>query len=649
MARPIATYSRTRTLVAAAVAIGSIGSCTTGPSVPPETAMPGPPPAELVTEAVVDSMQTVSEAEAPQELPALAVPPGEARAQAARNATGVDWSVATLERMSLREKVGQLIMPWVLGDYAPEGSTSHDRILEYIEELQIGGLIMSVGQPTEVAAKLNDFQRHSRFPLLVGADLETGAGFRMRGAIQMPGTIELGGATDFPALMALGAADDTDLAYAMGRITAVEALAVGIHVPFAPVLDVNNNPENPVINVRSFGEDPEQVGALGAAFIRGVQENGAIATAKHFPGHGDTDTDSHMALPTILHDRERMDSVELRPFQTAIDAGIGAIMTAHISVPGISDGDRAPGTLSGAVMTKLLREDMGFGGLLFTDAMDMSAIARQHSAEEAAVLAVEAGADVILMPPSPKRAIDGIVAAVEAGRLSEDRIDFSVSRLLQTKEDLGLHDERTVPIEDVVQAVGIPEHVEVAADVAERSITVLENGGNLLPLRGTRTARVLSVSFGRSSDVLAGRYFNRELRRTYPRLTTAELDRDAAPSLWQSLEQRARSQALVIVSTYVTAVSYQGSMALPDESLAFIESLSEAGIPHIVVSFGNPYLVTAFPDVQAYMVAWSGSEVSQRAAAQALLGGFDIRGRTPTRIPPLYEMGAGITIPKKGN
>ena len=201
------------------------------------------------------------------------------------------WVERTLTGLTLRQKVGQLIMPWVLGDFAPEGSPSHDRILEYIEDQGIGGVIMSVGSPTEVAAKLNDFQAHSNIPLLVAADLETGAGFRMRGAVQMPGTIELGGATDFPSLMAVGATADPQLAYEMGRITAREARGVGIHIPFAPVLDVNNNPDNPIINVRSFGENPEDVADLGAAFVRGVQEHGAIATGKHFPGHGDTETD----------------------------------------------------------------------------------------------------------------------------------------------------------------------------------------------------------------------------------------------------------------------------------------------------------------------------------------------------------------------
>ncbi len=559
------------------------------------------------------------------------------------------WVERTLTGLTLRQKVGQLIMPWVLGDFAPEGSPSHDRILEYIEDQGIGGVIMSVGSPTEVAAKLNDFQAHSNIPLLVAADLETGAGFRMRGAVHMPGTIELGGATDFPSLMAVGATADRQLAYEMGGITAREARAVGIHIPFAPVLDVNNNPDNPIINVRSFGENPEEVAGLGAAFVRGVQENGAIATGKHFPGHGDTEIDSHLGLPVIPHSRARMDSVELFPFARAIEAGMGAVMTAHISVPSLDGGVGDPSTLSSAVLTDLLRNEMEFDGLLFTDAMDMSAISRAHSPEEASVRAIEAGADVILMPPSVERAVEGIAVAVESGRIDASRIDASVRRILETKKQMGLDTDRAVQIDQIGQVVGIPAHTQVAAEIAERSITLLHNGGNLLPLLGTRSARVMSVSFRRTSDVLAGRYFNARLRQTYPRLTTAGLDVDSGPALYEGLLRQARQQALVILSTYVTAVSYAGSLALPEELVDFAGQLTEIGVPHIVVSFGNPYLITELPDVRAYMLAWSGSEASQTAAAQALFGEIEISGRVPTRIPPLYDIGDGIMIPKKLN
>ena len=326
----------------------------------PPPAGEAPAPVEPVPEVAPAAVDTLPAAE--EAAPAEAPEPPDTRS----------WAQRTLDSLTLREKVGQMMMPWVIGDFAPEGSPSHERIMGLIRDQQIGGVIMSVGQPTEVAAKINDLQRHATIPLLVAADLETGAGFRMWGAVYMPGTIELGGATNFPTLMAVGATGDASLAYRMGAITGEEARAVGVHVPFAPVLDVNNNPDNPIINVRSFGEDPDEVARLGTAFVRGMQEHGAIATGKHFPGHGDTGTDSHLSLPTIDVTRARMDTVELKPFQAAIDAGIGGIMTAHITVPALNGGNGTPATLSRPVLTDLLRGEMGFDGLIFTDAMDMA-------------------------------------------------------------------------------------------------------------------------------------------------------------------------------------------------------------------------------------------------------------------------------------
>ena len=618
--------ARRTSVLALGATLAACGSVTWGR----QAALPPEAVAEVEAEPVVVVLPDPEPVSAPEPVP----PPIDTRT----------WAERTFDELTLREKAGQLIMPWVLGDYAPEGSASHERMSEYVFNQGIGGVIMSVGTPLEVAAKLNDLQGHAKIPLLVGADLETGAGFRMRGAVYMPGSIDLGGATTFPSLMAIGAAGDERLAYEMGRVTALEARAVGIHIPFAPVLDVNNNPENPIINVRSFGENPTDVSRMGIAFIRGVQENGAIATGKHFPGHGDTDIDSHMTLPVIRHDRARMDSIELRPFQDAIDAGIGAIMTAHISVPSLNGGISEPSTLSAMVLTSVLREQMGFDGLIFTDAMDMSAIARQHSAGEAAVRAVEAGADVILMPPDVALAVEGIVEAVQSGRLTEARVDESVRRILETKQALGLPSQRFVPLDRIGSVVGVPENTAVADEIAERSITLLKNDRDLLPLRGTRSASVLSVSFRGDSNLLAGRYFNRKLRETYPRLTSVDVDSNADEETYARVLRRVRGQDLVVVSTYS---SYAGAVDALDELAEFIEQVRRTGVPHIVISFGNPYLISSFPETQAYMLAWNGSEASQRAAARALLGEFDLVGRVPTSIPPLFALGDGLRVPMK--
>jgi beta-N-acetylhexosaminidase len=554
------------------------------------------------------------------------------------------WVVETLADLTLRQKVGQMIVPWVLGDFSPADSEEFERISTLIVEHEIGGILVSNGTPLDVAAKLNVFQRLSRLPLLVAADLETGAGLRLRGAVHVPGGTDLGGATDFPSLMALGASGDRYLAYEMGRITAEEARAVGIHVPFAPVLDVNSNAENPIINTRSFGEDPELVSTLGTCLLRGIQDYGAIATAKHFPGHGDTDIDSHLALPIIRAGRDRLEETELVPFRAAVDAGVGAIMTAHIALPNIAEGVNLPATLSRNVLTGLLREDLEFEGLIFTDAMDMDAIDRLFPGEEAAVRAVEAGADVVLLPPDPEVAIRGIMSAVLSGRIPEERIDASVERILRAKAAMGLHVERTVDLEAIHRRVGLLPSREVAQEIANRSITLLKNDRDLLPLAGTRSATVFSISYRRTNDLLAGRFFNQRLRETYPRLETAVVGADTPREEYDRLLEMARAADLVVISLYITAVSSSGTVAAPEELVDFITGVGTSAAPNVVVSFGNPYLLGEFPAVQSYLLAWSSAEASQLAAARALFGEVAIRGRTPTRIPPDYAIGDGIEL-----
>ncbi|MEZ4415360.1 MAG: glycoside hydrolase family 3 N-terminal domain-containing protein [Gemmatimonadota bacterium] len=575
--------------------------------------------------------------------PSLAQSPEGAPGGEGRGGAEYTWSTATLETLSLRQKAGQVLMPLVEGAFTPAGSESLAQTLDAIEKSEVGGLIVTMGSPTEVAVKLNYLQGLSRLPLLVGADLEEGPGFRFDGIVRLPGAYELGGATTFPSLMAIGATGDPQYAYQAGLATGREALALGIHLPFAPVLDVNNNPDNPIINTRSFGEDAERVAAMGALFVRGIQEAGAIATGKHFPGHGDTDTDSHFALPVIRSTRSRLDSLELVPFRRAIDDGIGAIMTAHISLPEITGEQRLPATLSGKVLTDLLQRDLGFSGLVVTDAMNMGAIDRAYGRGEAAVRALMAGADIILMPPNPEVAINAIVTAVEAGRLPEARLDEAVTKILRAKERLGLDRRRTVDVAGVVYKVGIPEHREIADEIAAHSMTLIKND-RVLPLRGTRRARVLSLTYRRESDLLAGRSFDRVLRETYPRLRTESVYRDTDAGVYERLAREARQYELVVISTYVAAVTSSTQIGVAEGLARLVQSLSEAGVPHVVVSFGSPYLIRDFPTTRAYVAAWSGSGASQRAAAAALFGRAEFAGHLPTRISEDYPVGFGLTL-----
>ncbi len=588
----------------------------------------------------------------------LASPTSSAAGQAADAATPVvdadasisstPWADAALSAMSLREKIGQLMMPQVFAGFTPHGSEADTKILDAIERHRIGGVIVTSGSPVEAAVMLNRLQMRSDLPLLVGADLETGAGFRFDGIVRVPGYLDLGGATTLPSMMAIAATGEPQYAYRAGMITGLEARAIGVHMPFAPVLDVNNNPDNPIINTRSFGEDPEQVAMLGALFAQGIQDAGAVATGKHFPGHGDTSTDSHITLPVIRVDRARLDAVELLPFREAIAGGIGAIMSAHLSVPSLTSDEQTPSTLSKRVLTDLLRTELGFEGIIVTDAMDMAAIDRRFGRGEAVILAIEAGADIILMPPNLDEVVPAVLRAVESGRLSEDRLDESVARILRLKEALGLNVGRTVDMDELHETVGIPDHIAISEEIAQRSITLLKNEGPILPLRGRRDAQVLSVTYRRESDVQAGRTFNRQVRNIYPRLQTRDVYRGTDRASYGQLDAAVADADVVVISVYVTWSNSSGTLSVSARFAEFVKRLAASGKPHILVAFGNPYMLRDFPSIRAYMIGWSGAESVQKAAGQALFAGITIQGRTPTRIPPFFEIGEGITLGRRG-
>ena len=387
-------------------------------------------------------------------------------------ATSSRWTDSVLASMTLREKAAQIVWPSVLGDYASGDSPQWRRLTQYIQQDKVGGFTISVGSPTEVAAKLNALQSMSKVPLLFGADLEAGAGFRARGGYFVPNAIDLGGAIVFPPEMAIGATRDTTLAYEQGRLTALEGRALGIHIAYAPVLDVNNNPDNPVINTRSYGEDPDLAARMGVAFINGLQGHGMIATGKHFPGHGDTGVNSHLALPVVTVSRSRLDTVELVPFRAAVNAGVGAIMSFHGAMPAL-DSSNVPGTLSTKVMTGLLRGEMGFKGIIISDAMDMRGVLDQFGAAEAVKRAVAAGVDVLIQPLDIPQTIDAVVAGVQDGRYTEARLDSSVRRVLEAKRKLGLGRNKLVDISALRFLVGDSSNVQIARRVAEKSITLV--------------------------------------------------------------------------------------------------------------------------------------------------------------------------------
>jgi beta-N-acetylhexosaminidase len=551
----------------------------------------------------------------------------------------VSWVDSVRGSLSLRDKAAQMVWPTEIGDYVNSESSRWQRLRASIEKEKVGGFTMSVGSPLEIAQKLNAMQRMSAVPLLIGADLEFGAGYRARGGINAG--IDLGGAVVFPPEMALGATKDTTLAYEQGRLTALEGRAIGIHIAYAPILDVNNNPANPVINTRSYGEDPQLAGALGSAFIHGVQDNGMIATGKHFPGHGDTGTNSHLALPIIEVSRARLDTVELVPFRSAIGAGVGAIMSFHGSMPAL-DSSGAPGTLSRAVMTTLLRDELGFHGMIISDAMDMRGVLDKYGAVEATKRAVAAGADVLIQPLDVTQTIDAIVAGVSEGRYTEARLDSSVNRILTWKQELGLHRSAIVDIDSARRIVGDSTHAASARIAAERSITLVRDTFGAVPLKPKRGARILSITVARRSDLAAGGAFNAELRRVYPSLRTEFVDSDDPAGKYDLLIKTSDSVDVIIVGSYVSHKWDVATAAAAPPFVKFVDKLTSRKKRPIIVALGNPYLLQQIPKVPVYLVAWGGFPVSQSAAARALVGAIDISGRLPISIPPVVARGAGL-------
>ena len=551
------------------------------------------------------------------------------------------WVEATLASMSPRERVAQLIMPWVPGEYAAVGSPEYEQVRAWVEDDKVGGLILSIGLPHSYGAKLNHMQRLARIPLLITSDMENGTGMRLGGSYALPSMLPQGGGTVFPPVMALGATRSEELAHQLGSVLGVEARAVGVHMSFGPVLDVNANPLNPVINTRSFGEDPALVSKLAGAYIRGARENGLMTTGKHFPGHGDTDTDSHLLLPTIRGNRAHLDAVDLPPFRSAVGNGIDAIMTAHIAVSGILGDSAPPATLSPYFMTDVLRKEMGFRGLLVTDAMTMGGVANRYGGTEPLVLALQAGADILLMPRNVTEAVNTIMKAVEGGRLTQIRIDQSVRRLLRTKAQAGLRTGRLVDLNAIDTIVNTPARSTIARNVAEKSITLARDERSLVPMKPSGK-RVLSISYSDAGDMIAGRIFNQELRRGGFTVTPASVDGRTTQAELDALRVQADSADVILAAAYVFPRDGRGTINSEGGYSALVEQLAKSNKNIIAISFGSPYLVAAYPSVPAYLLAWGGAPVSQRAAAAALLGEIPVSGRLPISIPPWFKTGDGM-------
>jgi beta-N-acetylhexosaminidase len=550
------------------------------------------------------------------------------------------WVEQTLDGMRLREKIGQMLMVPFFGGFQAAESAEYQSVLREVVENRVGGLILDTAlgpmgmrrsqvYPTALIA--NELQRHAKVPLLIGADFESGT--RMR--------LEEG--TALPSAMAIAASGDPKLAYEAGKITALEARTAGVHWVFAPVADVNNNPDNPIINFRSFGEDAREAGKYVAEYVRGVEEHGALATAKHFPGHGNVNVDSHLSLAAVPGRRAELDANELLPFRAAIAAGVSSIMPGHLSVPALETDSNLPATLSRRILTGELRDRMKFDGLIITDAMTMGGVTMLFPPGEAAVRAVEAGADVILMPPVPDAALASIEKAARSGRICEERIDASVRRILQAKARLGLHQDRLVDIEQLNQNFGRPEFYACAQKIADRGVTLLRDEPHILPLDATKPLRVLLVALSGDRDACPAETLVPELQPRVDSLNVLRADTHFSTVAMLRLPSP-DSYDVVIAALFVRVADRKGHVGFPEDQRAFVNRLIEAGKPCVPLAFGSPYLIERFPNAKTWLAAFSANSTAQKAVARALFGQTPIGGRIPVTVPGVVERGAGIRV-----
>jgi beta-N-acetylhexosaminidase len=547
-----------------------------------------------------------------------------------------DWVQDKLNSMTLREKIAQMIISYSDGYTIGENSNEYNRIKNLIVNQKIGGLIFFKGNSVQEAELINKFQTLSETPLLISQDFERGTGMRLE-----DGSI-------FPNNMGLAATRNIELAYQMGLAIAKECKALGVHQNYSPVMDVNNNPKNPIINVRSFGEDPMLVSSFGTAVIKGLQEGGIIATAKHFPGHGDTDIDTHNDLPVLNFDRERLMNVELVPFKGAITAGVKSIMTAHISFPAFENSPYIPASMSNGIVSGLLTDELGFKGLKITDALNMTGITKHFSAKEVALMCVNAGIDLILMPQGEVLTIDAIESAVNKGDITEERITNSVRKILDAKKWLGIDTEKTVDVKAVSSIVNSEESKKLSQLIADESITLVKNTNGNIPfgrkmVKKKETCLVISLNNGNekaNSDYFM-EIFNEKGKNYFSKYRTYDINGEVKNA--DQIIKDAQDFDNIVIPIYAKVKIKTGTVGLPKSQLELINNLVLNGKNVCVISYGNPYLLQGFKDIDSYICAYGDGVSSINAVAKCLFGEIQFKGKLPITISEEYKFGNGLT------
>jgi len=544
------------------------------------------------------------------------------------------WIEDEVSKMTLREKCSQMIMAWANGNFYNEDSKEFERLKFLITELKLGGIIFFQGDILSQALVTNKLQALSEIPLLIASDFERGLGMRLNDAIE------------FPTNMAVAAADDLYLTYLMGKIVGEESRAIGVHQNYAPTVDINNNPLNPIINTRSYSEDQKLVSKHAVAFIKGLNESKSLSTAKHFPGHGSTEVDSHYGLPLIEITKEEFNNHDLIPFIHSIKEGVSSVMIGHLEIPAFENEEDIPSSLSYKVVTELLKEELGFQGLIVTDALNMRAVTNNFSNEEAAVRALKAGNDILLFPPDEETAVNSIVNAVLDGAVKEERIDQSVRKILAAKLKLGLFENKLIEIEKISQIVGKKSHKRVSMEIAEKSITLLNNKNNLVPLKQDISDNLTLISLYKSSE-FDNDLFSEIFKAKKPGAKYHYLNLSSASKQINAALNDAAKSDLIVISSFINIYYDSEDFSLPEEFNDLVNALIETGIPILFLNFENPYLFSTLTETDAYLCSYGSSEESQKAMIRAIFGETSISGTLPISIPnTVYKKGFSTIIKK---
>ncbi len=553
------------------------------------------------------------------------------------------WVEKTLRSMTLDEKIGQMFVPAGAppGNFRAIDSDDMNTIRRNITEFHVGGYHTFGGDPAANALMINAMQHEAKVPLLITADVEGGPAY------------VLFGATRLPLAMSFGATGDPQLAYEAGKLTAEECRAIGVNWIFYPVADVNNNPANPIINIRSYGENPESVAKMVTAYIRGAQENGVIATAKHFPGHGDVATDSHIALPVLDVSRDRLEKLELVPFRAAIAAGVGSIMTTHIYMPQLEPEKNVPATLSKTILTGILRDELHFNGVIVTDAMNMGGITKYFTLADATLRAVKAGVDVLIFSPSVETSFNAIKSAVESGDIPESRIDESVRRILRLKAQLDLQNpkNRFTNVSDLMEKVGTRPHRDLAQRVADDAVTLVRDDQHVLPLKPSPDLRVVQINIldnrlgWREGPV--GRVLTAELPKRFPKSVTVQVDDQSTSNEFDIVRKLAQMSDVLLVNGYIRVAAYKGSIDLTTPELALLRDLVAMKKPLVYTAYGSPYPLLHLPELPSYIVTYDITPAAELAAIRAITGEIPFKGKLPINLPGMYPIGEGLTAPAK--